>query len=138
MGSQAPALRAAGSYKAKISKEEHLEQSRPYEKSTPETATPSVSTKVYGSGRVPPCSPYLPRRAVGCTWAENGFFKCFHSTRNDSCLSPRSSYPRSHSVGRAARHLFGPCTPRRTWGTRPGKMASCFLRETGSPKTLKF
>ena len=35
------------------------------------------------------CSPHPPRLAVGRTWAENEFFKCFHSMPNDFSVPQR-------------------------------------------------
>src|ERR1700719_558147 len=69
-----------------------------------------------------PCSPQR-------TWAENGFFQCFHSMRTDSCSWPQSF---RHTLKRREGLrpvFFGPCTLGRTWGTRPGKRAS--LGRTG-------
>jgi hypothetical protein len=37
-------------------------------------------------------------------------------------------YSLNQSVGRASPVFFGPCTLERTWGTRPGKLASLFVQ----------
>src|ERR1700733_7753539 len=48
-----------------------------------------------------PCSPQR-------TWAENGFFKCFHSMHQDACPWPQSIRRDSKSVGRGWAPLFRP------------------------------
>jgi hypothetical protein len=43
------------------------------------------------------------------TWAENGFFQCFHSARQDTCSWPQSFFARvAVALEGAARHLPQP------------------------------
>ena len=70
-----------------------------------------------------PCSPQR-------TWAENGFFQCFHSMRNDLCSWPQFVSPHSKSVGRAAPRLFRPMVPDFLHGAPPTAAYAAFIKES--------
>jgi hypothetical protein len=70
-----------------------------------------------------PCSPQR-------TWAENGFFQCFHSMHDDSCSWAQSFCPCSKSVGRAVPRLFRPMYPDFLHGAPPTPACAAFIKES--------
>ena len=64
------------------------------------------------------------------TWAENEIFECSHFTPDESLWHQQEPFARRAEALEGLRPVFfGPCTPRRTWSTRPGMWAWLFAQE---------
>jgi hypothetical protein len=74
-------------------------------------------TTAYGSGRV-------PHVRLSVHGPKTMFFQCLYSMGDGSCShqQPLSAEQKRWKGLRPV--FFGPCTPGRTWGTRPAKWAA--------------
>jgi hypothetical protein len=80
---------------------------------------------VYGSGRVPLARAYVGRRV----------FPMLLLYAQDAGLNNRPFTRRAGALEGLRPVFFGPCTPVRTWGTRPGKWAGLLSTATQRSRT---
>jgi hypothetical protein len=88
------------------------------------SAMADLPNTAIGSGRVPLAPAYMGRKRI---------LPMLSLHAQGLLLLAAVFLPNSKSVGRAAPVFFGPRTPVRTWGTRPGKRASFFAPTTATP-----